>query len=103
MSVRDEGVARGEGARGRPNKYLTKSSGKLIPSFGRLLRGATAGGLQPQPAVDALERIRRTVPFRDFPRAISRTDREESRPHAENTGNVLPEPSLQRLSIISRN
>lgn len=27
-------------ARGRANKYLTKSSGKLIPSFGRLLRGA---------------------------------------------------------------
>lgn len=38
MSVRDEGG--GGGARGRPNKYLTKSSGKLIPSFGRLLRGA---------------------------------------------------------------
>lgn len=31
-------VRRSGSARGRPNKYLTKSSGKLIPSLGRLLR-----------------------------------------------------------------
>lgn len=55
MSVRGEG----EGARDArrwPNKYLTKSSGKLIPSFGRLLRGipsATAPSTNERPCLDA--------------------------------------------------
>lgn len=40
MSVRGEEESAGE-ARRWPNKYLTKSSGKLIPSLGRLLRGQT--------------------------------------------------------------
>lgn len=40
MSVRGEGGSAGD-ARRWPNKYLTKSSGKLIPSLGRLLRGHT--------------------------------------------------------------
>lgn len=72
MSVRGEGENAGD-VRRWPNKYLTKSSGKLIPSLGRLLRGAY---LQPQPhrrANDAPEWVR-AVLLRDFLRAILRLD-----------------------------
>lgn len=54
----DVGKRWGVGARGRPNKYLTKSSGKLIPSFGRLLRGA--------PSTAARRRRARTDPAFHF-------------------------------------
>lgn len=64
MSVRGKGDG---GARGRPNKYLTKSSGKLIPSLGRLLRCPTFS----RSAVDdAPERVDGTR-YRSSPRFSS--------------------------------
>jgi len=67
-------------ARGRPNKYLTKSSGKLIPSLGRLLRDA------PSVAAPSTKRraraSRRTARFRYFARAIPRCGSAECWNHA---------------------
>lgn len=65
MSVRGEG----EGARDArrwPNKYLTKSSGKLIPSLGRLLRGIPSAA-----APSTNERRARTSVPRSIPRFSS--------------------------------
>lgn len=63
MSVRGEGAG---DARRWPNKYLTKSPGKLIPSLGRLLRGIPSAA-----APSTSERRARTSPCRSILRFSS--------------------------------
>lgn len=85
----------GAGTRGgAPNKYLTKSSGKLIPSFGV----SYGEHLQPQPAVDALERIRRSISqfsSCDFASgSVGITTRRNPVTRAENTGTYYQSPGF---------
>lgn len=86
-------VRRGGGVRGcagRPNKYLAKSSGKLIPSLGRLLLrrdGKRGGGptFKRRRRARTSERVNAvSMSFhsRDFSRAILRADRRTRWNHA---------------------
>lgn len=95
MSVRGEGESAGD-ARRWPNKYLTKSSGKLIPSLGRLLRGIPSAA-----APSTSERRARTSPCRSIPRFSSCDFATGS---AQGAGNHAPTRNGERraLKILER-
>lgn len=95
VSVRGEGESAGD-ARRWPNKYLTKSSGKLIPSLGRLLRGIPSAA-----APSTSERRARTSPCRSIPRFSSCDFATGS---AQGAGNHAPTRNVERraLKILER-
>lgn len=114
-------MRRGRGGWGRPNKYLTKSSGKLIPSLGRLLRGGGKGVRRARRYLQTQRRRRarasETTAFRyrsvraiflvRSPRADRRragiTSRRETMTSAENTGTAeisRQPPGFPSVSLV---
>lgn len=78
---------------GRPNKYLTKSSGKLIPSFGRFLRGAPSTAA-PSTRSSGSVLFHSAIYLVRFRERIGRNhDPGKTVTSAENAG-MLPEPRI---------